>query len=384
MNNYEIIEGLAKVKVATEIVPTKKMPVFYNPVMKKNRDLTILLLKATNMKDMRLADPLAASGIRALRLMLELGEERIEYMAINDGSESAVKAIKNNLELNSISTERVTLSCMDANDFLLQSKGFDYIDIDPFGTPNPFLDSAIKRLSRKGILAVTATDTAPLCGTYPKPCRRKYWAEPLRCPVMHEIGIRILIRKIQLVGMQYDKALTPILSYADEHYLRVFLRCEKSKNGCDMIHDNHLFFHICKKCLKIRTSNKNTDECCGAMQTAGPMWAGNLWNSELLDGMLLEDNSREYREFLSLMKGESLVDVVGFYNLSSIVSRHKLGLVPKTDSVITELILRGFRAARSHFGGVRSDANINDVIEAIIRTQSNYGKKVHKNDGASV
>ena len=47
-------------------------------------------------------------------------------------------------------------------DFLaiLHSKGFDYIDLDPFGSPNIFLDSAVKRLGRNGILAVTATDTA--------------------------------------------------------------------------------------------------------------------------------------------------------------------------------------------------------------------------------
>ncbi|MCU0373510.1 MAG: ATP-binding protein, partial [Ignavibacteria bacterium] len=42
--------------------------------------------------------------------------------------------------------------------------GFDYIDIDPFGSPCPFLDAAIKRLSRGGILAVTATDTSALAG----------------------------------------------------------------------------------------------------------------------------------------------------------------------------------------------------------------------------
>ena len=73
----------------------------------------------------------------------------------------------------------------------MNSTGFDYIDVDPFGSPNPFLDAAIKRIARDGILAVTATDTAPLCGTYTNACRRKYWAVPLRNELMHEIGIRI-------------------------------------------------------------------------------------------------------------------------------------------------------------------------------------------------
>ena len=44
---------------------------------------------------------------------------------------------------------------------------------------------------------------------------------------MHEIGLRILIRRVQLAGSVYDKALIPILSYSKEHYMRVFFKCEK-------------------------------------------------------------------------------------------------------------------------------------------------------------
>ena len=97
----------------------------------------------------------------------------------------------------------------DANMFILESSGFDYIDIDPFGSPNFLLDSSVKRISRGGILAVTATDTSALAGSYPDACRRKYWAEPLRSEMMHEAGLRILIRKGQLIGAQFEKALTP-------------------------------------------------------------------------------------------------------------------------------------------------------------------------------
>ena len=87
------------------------------------------------------------------------------------------------------------------------------------------LDSAIKRISRNGILAVTNTDTAALTGTYPKACIRKYWSMPKRDYMMHETGLRILIRKVQLVGMQYEKALYPIFSYFKDHYFRIFFQC---------------------------------------------------------------------------------------------------------------------------------------------------------------
>ena len=57
---------------------------------------------------------------------------------------------------------------------------------------------------------------------------------------MHETGIRILIRKIQLIGAQYNKALTPIFSYSKEHYFRVFLKCEKGKEAASKDKDDNV------------------------------------------------------------------------------------------------------------------------------------------------
>jgi tRNA (guanine26-N2/guanine27-N2)-dimethyltransferase len=45
---------------------------------------------------------------------------------------------------------------------LLQA--YDAIDLDPYGTPAHFLDSALQAVAEGGLLAVTATDMAVLCG----------------------------------------------------------------------------------------------------------------------------------------------------------------------------------------------------------------------------
>ena len=45
--------------------------------------------------------------------------------------------------------------------------------VDPFGSPVPFIQSAIRGCRRKGILAITATDTAPLAGAHAPKCRRR-------------------------------------------------------------------------------------------------------------------------------------------------------------------------------------------------------------------
>ena len=184
---YETIkEGLAIIRIKKAEKISKEMEVFYNPIMKLNRDIAILLLQ--QFPPMHLCDPLAASGVRSIRFSKELKHKSI---AINDMNKKAVKSIKNNLKFNKLNNnKKLKIYNEDTNLLLLNSKGFDYIDIDPFGTSNYYLDAAIKRLSRNGILAVTNTDTAALTGTYPKSCIRKYWAVPKLDYLMHERGFR--------------------------------------------------------------------------------------------------------------------------------------------------------------------------------------------------
>src|SRR3989344_1828087 len=151
-------EGLARISVENKKIVSKGMEVFYNPVMGINRDISVLLLNSVDKKNMQIADPLAASGIRSIRFLKELNKNKIRKIYINDFDKDAVKSIKENLSLNKIkykNNEKITIENDDANLFLLNSTGFDYIDLDPFGTPNAFLDAACKRLARDGILAVT-------------------------------------------------------------------------------------------------------------------------------------------------------------------------------------------------------------------------------------
>ncbi len=340
-----IHEGKAKIKVELVKIPSKKMEVFYNPVMKLNRDIAVLLLTSVEKKDMRIADPLAGSGIRSIRFLLELKKSKIKTISINDYDVNFPKTMRTNLKLCSVKiSKKITITNQEANLFLLNSSGFDYIDIDPFGTPNPFLDSAIKRISRDGILAVTATDTSNLCGTYPAACQRKYWAKPLRNELMHELGLRILIRKVQLVAAQYEKGLIPIFSHSSDHYMRVYFRCEKSKSAVDEIIKKHDFFG-----------------------QAGPMWLGKLWDEKLVKKMFLgcDKNNKELLSLLSIIKEESKINTVGFYDIHTICKQNKLN-IPKKEWIISK-IKKTSKVSETHFcpTGIRSDIDQKKLIQLI-------------------
>ncbi|MBU2561394.1 MAG: tRNA (guanine(26)-N(2))-dimethyltransferase [Nanoarchaeota archaeon] len=336
------IEAPAEEKVSS------KLPVFYNPVMKINRDISVLLLKAIDNKDMQICDLLAGTGIRSIRFLAEL-DKKIKSITINDHNEQATELIKKNIEANKEKLDHdaeINITNQEASTLLLQSTGFDYIDIDPFGTPNPFLDAAIRRLARDGILAVTATDTSALAGTFPKVCMRRYWAVPDRGHLKHEVGLRILVRKVQLVAAQYEKALVPIFSYSKEHYLRVFFRCSKGKSAVDEIVKRH-----------------------GMLNKAGPLWLGRLWDQDIAERMYLLVEKLGYGtdgKFLRTIRDESRIDVVGFHDIHALCKRNKLE-VPAFGPVFDAIRAEGYPLSRTHFSdhGVRSRISEDDLIEIV-------------------
>lgn len=341
---YKIIEeGKAKIKVKKSPKISKDMEVFYNPVMKTNRDISILIINCINKKGMGIGLPLAGTGIRGIRFLLEIGKSKIKHITINDYDKEAVKAIKNNLKLNKISikNKKIQIINNDANLLLLNSTGFDYIDIDPFGSPNPFLDSAVKRISRGGILAVTATDTAALTGTYPKVSERKYWAKITKNENMHELGLRILTRKVQLVGAQFDKALIPIFSYFKDHYFRIFFKCLKGKKDVDNIIRDH-----------------------GIINNIGPLWLGQLWDKKIANKIHRMAVDSELKKFLEIIKDESKIDIIGFYNIHKLVKKNKIKGIIKKEKLIQIVKNRGYKASATHFSpiSIKSEIPIEKLI----------------------
>lgn len=340
---------------------SKELPVFYNPYMKLNRDISILLLKSIPDKDLRVLDLLAGSGIRSVRFIKELPASKIKELTVNDGGKESVKLIKRNFKLNKV---KAKIRNNDANELLVNSNGFDYIDVDPFGSPNPFLDNAIKRLSRQGILAVTATDTSALCGSYISACKRKYWATPLRNYMMHETGIRILIRKVQLIGAQYDKALVPIFSHSTRHYMRVYFRGIKSKTAVDKLISKHRYLMFCNKCLDIIVHPQNKNVCCKKnMAWAGPLWTGQLWERKLVNSMAkrIDKDNSDLVNLISVINSESRINIPYFFSIP-LICRHLKQSCPKQDKII-----RSGKSAQTHFSldCIRSKIDIKKLKKII-------------------
>jgi len=336
MKTIKITEGAVKLVIPNpKYYPlTKQAPAFYNPAMTLNRDISVLLTKI--LKPKSAVDLLAATGVRGLRLKKE---SKVKDVYINDANPAAARLAKKNAKLNKL---KVHISNLRAHEFLatrykLKHPKFDYLDIDPFGTPTPFLDAGVKAVVEQGgVIGVTATDTSALCGTYPDACLRKYGSKPLYNYLMNEIGLRILIKKVQEMGAMYDLALTPIFAHTTRHYMRCYLKAERGAEKTDEV-------------LKQ----------IGMFQNAGPMWLGKLWDEKLVEKMYqlaVKDKyiSKETKELLFTIKEESKVQTIGFIDLSEL----RLKQLPKINDVIAKLQSKGFKAARTHFSptGIKTDA----------------------------
>ncbi len=351
-----IQEGKAIIEIPEDKKISKKLEVFYNPVMKLNRDITILLLNAIKKNNMQVAEIMAGTGIRSIRIAKELKKGKVSRLCVND--HASIDNIKKNFKLNKAKAEFYSI---DANEFLLKSSGFDYIDVDPFGTPNDFLDASIKRIARDGIIGVTATDTAVLCGTYPDAELRNYWSYNFRNGFMHESALRILARKVQMIGSQYNKALIPIVSYAREHYVRIFFKCIKSKKEADKLLKQHKYIHYDKKTLSYNISDLNYKK---GYVKIGPLFVGTLNDATLINVMLKEiPKNKEWNEatkLLSLLHKES--DIVGSYDL------HDLARLLKIKVPEFGMIQEKAMATRVHYNvyAIKTRLSIEELMKIML------------------
>ena len=87
----------------------------------------------------------------------------------------AVEACERNIRLNGkVALAKVIANHADSRIYMLShEKEFDVVDLDPYGSPSIFLDSAVQSLSEGGLLSCTATDMAVLCGNNGEVCYSK-------------------------------------------------------------------------------------------------------------------------------------------------------------------------------------------------------------------
>ncbi|KAH7689954.1 tRNA (guanine(26)-N(2))-dimethyltransferase protein [Dioscorea alata] len=354
------------------------------------------------LKEPMVLEALAASGLRAIRYAQEV--EGIGQVIALDSDKASVDACKRNIQFNgSVASSKVEVHLVDARVYMLtHPKEFDVVDIDPYGSPSIFLDSAVQSVADGGMLMCTATDMAVLCGDDREVCYSKYGSYPLKGKYCHEMALRILLASIESHANRYKRHIVPVLSVYMDFYIRVFVRIFTSGSamketplklsyvyqcvGCDS-------FHL--QCLG-RTFTKNNNvryapafgplvdkECgdCGRKFTiGGPIWSAPIHNhdwvvSTLSNVIAMKNRYPAYDRISAVLTtiSEELPDAPLFLNL------HNLSATVKCDSP-SALMLRsavinaGYRISGTHITplGLKSDAPmyaIWDIMRCWVKTR---------------
>ena len=382
MQDYKIKsieEGLTKIEFPEFEKVSSQAPVFYNPHMELNRDLSILAIQVfqnEQEREINICDLFGGSGIRGIRYKNEISG--VGEVSINDISETANHYERHNIELNGL--DDVEVYQHDASMFLRMKRGeFDVIDIDPFGTPSPFIDSAGYCARRDSLLCVTATDTSALCGTYQEPCIRKYNSKPYKSEYCHETGIRILAGFVALSLSKYAKFIEVKMSHSTEHYMRLYLEVNKGSKKTDSSLKNIGYISHCRNCLHRQTSyglatpiDETCPVCGEKLVHAGPLWLGPIQDGEFIEKMISEADNKKInskKEALKLLN-KCLAEAdapATFYDVHSICKSLKVS-APKFDLIIEELENNGFIAIKTHYNplGIKSDAGIEDIKNILI------------------
>ena len=335
--------------------------VFFNPRMRLNRDIGVAMVRALGISEY--LDGLSASGIRGLRAAGEVGVEKV---TLNDVSPVAYQCILRNIARNDL--QRCEACCYNAN-ALMHERHFEAVDLDPFGSPSPFLSAASR--SALSYLFVTATDTAPLCGAHLKSGIRKYMALPVKTDYHREMGARILLGLAARELARLDKAMEPLLTHATEHYVRTYLRVLHGAKLADHCLEKIGFIEHCFACGNFRAlAEPRTEPCtnCGGRTVlAGPLWLGKIQDRRTIEMAVpyVDEMNKSARKLLESCCNEE--DVPMYYDHHRLCRR--LSITPKkVDELVMALRESGWKASRTHFTGIgiKTDAGVKDV-EAILR-----------------
>ncbi|MFX0034964.1 MAG: tRNA (guanine(10)-N(2))-dimethyltransferase [Candidatus Hermodarchaeota archaeon] len=382
--------------------PSKAMNVFYNKRMELNRDISNLAINAyVNLHkpdDLLIIDSMAASGIGSIRMLKEC--QKIANIVINDINPEAVKLIKKNLKLNRINktSNQIKITNKDANALFseITDKGLilssgkkkkpNVISIDPFGTPNLYIDSAFKTIQKSNALVcITATDTAVLFGVRSKACMRKYLSKPLRNEYSKEIGARILVQFIARIAAINKVGIIPLLTFYSGHFIRVFCLTFKNKQRISKFLKKNGYIIHCKNCGYRSSHGDNILhlplECpmCGnkkSLDYAGPLWADKIHDINFINEILLLNekskflNKNRISKILTFARQE--IDMpISYYNIHKLSQNLKLSSIPKISNLINILKEKGYKSSRTHFDflAIKTDMDLETLKNTLIDTK---------------
>lgn len=340
--------------------------VFYNPNMTFCRSMSSLAVGAIGRK-LEVCDAFCASGIRGIRYAKE--NENVTRTVFMDIDPAAIRDAKANARKNKIRHE-----AMKGNiSRLVFDTTADFLEMDPFGSPAPYLYDAFRLFKpvKLAYLSVTATDVAVLCGGKSKACLKNYGSVPMNNEFTHETGMRMMVKRIAETAASFNMGIRPLVSFSDRHYLKSIMELRR---GAELAYNSvSSFGHVehCGRCgyrAAVRFPAAKCPGCGSKLDFAGPLWLGELQDRAFVRKMASLNAKRDYSQkgevakMLSLLEGEAGMPPY-YYNVHVLSRINGGGEMPKMAAILQGIQKKGYRAARTHYSDVsiKTDAPLKSI-----------------------
>jgi tRNA (guanine26-N2/guanine27-N2)-dimethyltransferase len=289
----------------------------------------------------------AATGVRGLRLLNESGA--FDHFLLTEANAEAAGVLAQNARRYPGALAVLTDARLPPS-----AASFGYVDIDPYGTPAPFVAAALAALRPDGVLAVTATDMMVLAGVQQGACERRYGSRPVRGRLGPEGGLRILLAFLAREARARGRAIRPLLSYTRDHHVRAYVQVLPVTEG--MSAD------------PVRTIDPVTwsGPFLGDHGPYGPLWLGPLFDPPIVSALRVPPHAAravETERFIARLQEEVHADQPFYYESNRLAGDLRLPTPPALASLLDTLRARGFHAARTHARpeGFRTDASRGEV-----------------------
>ena len=389
----KIKEGEVTLLVPSQAIAQKeppKFPAFFNPAAKFNRDISILIYRNyidQSRKNISFVDSMCGLGARGVRVGKEIPQ--IQKVVFNDYDMISAQTAKVNTIINNV-YHKSDFYTSEICSFLSTSVNFDnratIIDLDPFGTPAPFLDCILRAVENDGMISITATDTAVLQGVYPRVCYRKYYGIPLRTRYSLEIGTRLLLSCTALVASRLDLYINPIFAHSYRNYIRIYCKVSKSNYLANKISDKLGYILHCFECgyrelMKKSPSEINCPLCQKKMRMGGPLWISHIFEKnvilKILTGILESEtrmtqesnlgkpNMNPNKRFFEIASKE--LDHIPYHYNSDEFGKLMKNSTHPLSKIIDKLIIDGYNASPTIFSstGFKSEANLREIKSSL-------------------
>ena len=351
--------------------PPPTSPVFFNPAASLNRDISVAVTSATEGETF--CDSMAGVGARGLRIANEVG--RVGRVTLVDFNPRALIIAQRAAVLNGVRRKCEFLES-ETSSYLFsrfgREKRFHYVDVDPFGTPVAQLGGALSATTDGGVLSVTATDTAVLCGVHPRVALRRYGAAPLNNHFNHETSVRLLTGAVARVAASIDIGVEPVAVHTTRHYARIFLLVRQGASEADRALAGLGYVAWCPACGHTRYApegeKKKCEKCGRSARVAGPIWVGGLTKQPLVRAATSAATRLGLGSAAEVLGG--LLGVDDFpawsFSIERICSSLRIPTRPESE-VFRRLRGVGYAVMRTPFEktGIKTDAPFKDVVEAV-------------------